>query len=152
MATAGMADNFAFNSIFLCCKGECGKSCHLDLSWVGCGGRVRSIAEPEGDIHEAERLVCRVSGRVRMLARSEQEEETKCGKVCSGQGQGVIAECGYKVDMVDKRERDRFDACRRRVDAFVAFELLLDAVFDFAAGVEAAVLGPHAGHRLTDGT
>ena len=67
------------------------------------------------------------------------------------QGHGFSGQVGNQVDVIDDGEWNGLYARGRRVDPFVAFELLLDPVFDFSTGVEAAIFGPHAGHRLADG-
>ena len=59
---------------------------------------------------------------------------------------------GNKVDMVDEREGDGLDTHGQRVNPLVNLELLLDGVMDFVLGIEAEVLGPHAGHHLANGT
>ena len=146
-----MSDNFPAHSILLSCEGECGESGPADVGWVGGGCRVGLVAESEGDIHEAERLVCGIGGRVCVLARPEQEKETQCCQVCCGEGHGFSGQVGNQVDVIDDGEWNGLYARGRRVDPFVAFELLLDPVFDFSTGVEAAIFGPHAGHRLADG-
>ena len=71
MTTAGVADYFAGNRIFLCCESERGKGGQLDLVWRShvCGKTLG--AKFEGDVQEAERPAGSISSwRVRVLARS----------------------------------------------------------------------------------
>ena len=68
-----------------------------------------------------------------MLSRSQQEKEPQGGQVCGGVGHGIVAKVCHQIGMIDEGERDRFYACRRWVNPFVALELLLETVFKFSA-------------------
>jgi len=114
-----------------------------------CG--VRLVSPTEGDVEETERVVGRGGLGLGVFAWAEKEEEAQGGQISCCKGHGIVAKVCHEIHVVDELKRNWFDAVGRRVDARIAFELLLEAVLDFSSGREAAVGGPHAGHRLADG-
>ena len=78
VAAAGMANNFACNSVFLGCKSEHGKGGQLYLRGIGGGGGERLVSIFERYIQQSERLISGSGGRVGVFARAKQEKEAKC--------------------------------------------------------------------------
>ena len=79
MTTAGVADNFAFRSVFLPGEGEYGKGCQAYGGDVGCGRGMSFIAKLEVDVHEAKWMCVRALWWLCMFARTKKEEEAKGG-------------------------------------------------------------------------
>lgn len=107
-------------------------------------------SQTEFNIVESERIgECVFVSGVEVFARSTEEIETDDAHVGNGN-----ASCsgGVESDVLDNSDGDRLATLGRGVQTFPSCKESGEPVLMLARACQSFVFGPHAGHRLADGT
>ena len=92
-------------------------------------------------------------GVARVLARSEEEEESEDGHVGTGLQGGIVEVVSdHSKDIEEQLDGNWLNPIGRRVLFAIGAELALQLEVNGTDAVFAYIFGPHAGKRLTDGT